>query len=74
MTKTTDKRTEFDRKQLNKLSDLVLGPKPKTQKDKDIFNLKHMRYSIMFGSLNYRLGKIATLDRVIKRLEAEKND
>lgn len=69
----TRKAIEFDRKQLEKQSELIVGPEPKTQKEKDIWNLKYLRYSIKYGSINYRSGMIATLDRAIKRLEAEKD-
>lgn len=65
---------EFNQKQFEKFNELLRYPKPKTQKEKDIWNLKYMRYSIKFGSLNYRNGMIATLDRAIKRLEDEDND
>lgn len=70
----TRKSIEFDNKQLVKQSELLVGPEPKNQREKDIRNLKYLRYSIKYGSFNYRSGMIATLDRAIKRLEAEKND
>lgn len=66
--------TEFNKKQSEKMTELLYGPDPKTQKEKDIYNLKYMRYSIKFGSHYYRWGMIATLDRAIKKLESEKND
>ena len=69
----THKSIEFNNKQLVKQSELLVGPEPKTQKEKDIWNLKYLRYSIKYGSFDYRSGMIATLDRAIKRLEAEKN-
>lgn len=69
----THKSIEFNNKQLVKQSELLVGPEPKTQKEKDIWNLKYLRYSIKYGSFDYRNGMIATLDRAIKRLEAEKN-
>lgn len=62
-------KAEFNRSQLEKMTELLQGPIPKTQKEKDIYNLKYMRYSIEFGSSYYRLGMIATLDRAIKKLE-----
>lgn len=65
-------RIDFDRKQVEKQGELLKGPEPKTQKEKDLFNLKWLRYSIRYGSLNYRSGMISTLDRAIKRLEEEK--
>lgn len=70
----SNKRIEFNKKQLEKLTELLRGPKPKTQKEKDILNLKCMRYDIKFGSWAYRNGMIATLDRAIKKLEEEKDD
>ena len=69
----TRRSIEFDNKQFVKQSELIVGPEPKTQREKDIWNLKHLRYSIKYGSFNYRSGMIATLDRAIKKLEAEKD-
>lgn len=66
--------TEFNKKQLEKMTELLHHSEPKTQKEKDIYNLKYMRYSIKFGSPYYRWGMIATLDRAIKKLESESND
>lgn len=71
--KRTAKSIEFDRKQLEKQTALLYSPEPVTQKEKDIWNLKYLRYSIKYGSINYRSGMIATLDRVIKKMEAEKD-
>lgn len=65
---------EFDKKQSERMTELLYGPEPKTQREKDIYNLKYMRYSIKFGSSYYRWGMIATLDRAIKKLEDEKDD
>lgn len=42
-----------------------------SRKEKDLFNLQCMIYEIMPGSLSWRLGRIATLKRAIKRLEEE---
>ena len=70
----TRKSIEFNNKQLAKQSELLVGPEPKTKKEKDIWNLKYLRYSIKYGSFDYRSGMIATLDRTIKMLEAEGND
>lgn len=70
---TSDRARDFNMKQLEKATELLKSPKPKTQKEKDIWNLKYMRYSIKFGSWNYRSGMIATLDRAIKRLENEED-
>ncbi len=65
---------EFDKKQLENMNELLYGPQPKSQKEKDIYNLKYMRYSIKSGSSYYRWGMISTLDRAIKRLEEDTND
>lgn len=65
---------KFNNKQLSKMTELLYSPKPKTQKEKDIWNLKFARYSIRFGSFNYRIGMIKTLDRAIKRLEEDKKE
>lgn len=67
--KGTNKAIEFNRKQLDKRGKLLVGPEPKTQEEKDIWNLKYMRYGIGFGSFYYRSGMIATLDRAINALE-----
>lgn len=69
----TRRSIEFDDKQFVKQSELIIGSEPKTQREKDIWNLKYLRYSIKYGSFNYRSGMIATLDRAIKKLEAEKD-
>lgn len=60
---------EFNKKQLHNSIALFRGNKPKTQRERDIFNLKQIRYSIRHGSLWYRYGVISSLDRVIKMLE-----
>ena len=64
---------EFDRKQVEKQGKLLYGPLPTTKEEKDIWNLKYLRYSIRYGSRNYRMGMYATLGRVIKKLESEKD-
>ena len=64
----------FNRKQLEKQIELSKGPQPTTEREKDIYNLKELRYSIRFGSFYYRSGMMATLDRVIKKLENENDD
>lgn len=71
--KRTSKSIEFDQKQLAKQSELLNEPEPKTEKEKDIWNLKYLRYSIMYGSFDYRNGMIKTLDRAIKKLEVGNN-
>lgn len=64
------KGDEFNIKQNEKMNAFLKeGDQPKTQREKDIWNLKYMRYSIRYGSCYYRAGMIATLDRMIKRLE-----
>lgn len=60
---------EFNKRQLQKSIALLLEEEPKTQRERDIFNLKQIRYSIRHGSDWYRYGVIARLDRVIKMLE-----
>ena len=62
---------EFDQRQFKKQTELLEGAEPKTQKEKDLWNLKWMRYSIHHGSPYYRMGMISTLDRTIKRLEED---
>ena len=63
---------EFNRNQVEKQDELLYGPAPTTREEQDIWNLKYLRYSIRYGSRSYRMGMIATLDRAIKKLEAEK--
>ena len=65
---------EFNKKQSEKMSELVYGQEPETQREKDIYTLKYMRYSIKFGSPYYRYGMIATLDRAIKELEKQERE
>lgn len=69
----TSKSIDFNRKQLQKQSELLRGPAPKTDREKDIWNLKYLRYSIQYGSFNYWSGMIASLDRTIKKLEREED-
>lgn len=71
--KPTEKSVEFNQKQMKKQSELIHGSQPKTQREKDIWNLKYARYSIKYGSYFYRRGMISSLDRAIKKLE-ETND
>lgn len=73
MVKRTKKSIEFDKKQNEKRSELIDKifdkSEPETQLEKDIFNLKYMRYSIRYGSWEFRRGMIKTLDRAIKMME-----
>ena len=62
---------EFRTKQFENMSKLLKQPKPKTQIEKDIFNLKYVRYGIGYGSIQFRSGVISSLDRAIKLLEKE---
>lgn len=61
---------EFDMNQCHKQCELAKET-PITEIEKDIWKLKHLRYSIRCGSFQYRHGFIKTLDRAIARLEAE---
>lgn len=49
--------------------DLIKGPEPKDGIEKDIFNLKYIRYSINYKSPWYNWGMIKSLDRAIECLE-----
>lgn len=69
MVTRTKQAIEFDKKQNEKMTELLYGPEPETQMEKDIFNLKYMRYSIKYGSKQFRWGMISTLDRAIKMME-----
>lgn len=70
------KKKEFDMQQLKKQEELLQQyySKSQTQIDKDIFNLKYIRYGIKFGSILFRSGAIKSLDRAIKLLEKEKEN
>ena len=59
---------EFCRKQLDKQWEL-LSQKPKTQKEKDINNLKYMLYDIRPYSKYWRWGMCGSLKRAIELLE-----
>jgi len=48
----------------------LLFEDPKTQMEKDIWNLKWMLYSIDKDSVWYNMGIVKTLRRTIERLEA----
>lgn len=63
-------KQEFNKKQLENMTKLLEGPEPKTQIERDIWNLKYMRYSIKHGSFLYRRGCIKTLDRAIETLSS----
>lgn len=63
---------EFNLKQLEKQSELLHSDEPKTQLEKDIYNLKYIRYGIKHGSLWYRSGVIRSLDRAIAMLCVER--
>lgn len=63
-------KKDFDKRQL-KLQRELLKETPSTQIEKDIWNLKWIRYSIKHGSFAYQHGFIKTLDRAIGKLEAE---
>jgi hypothetical protein len=52
-----------------KNTDVLLREEPKTQEEKDIWNLKYMLYGIGKDSHYYRLGCVSTLRRIIKKLE-----
>lgn len=67
-------KQEFNKKQLTQLSNLCKEDKPRNQKEKDLWNLRYLRYSVLCGSFEYRVGVIATLDRMIQKLEEENED
>jgi hypothetical protein len=50
---------------------LLSQPIPKEEAEKDIWNLKDLMYSIMPGSLHWRLGMVSTLRRCIAKMEKE---
>jgi hypothetical protein len=54
----------------NRRRDELLREKPKTQSEKDVWNLKLVLYSINKDSRWYRLGMVKTLQRTVKSLEA----
>ena len=68
------KKDTFNVKQLNRLSALCKEGKHGSQLDKDLWNLRYLRYSVLFGSFEYQSGIIATLDRAIRKLEEEKKN
>lgn len=65
---------EFNKKQLENMLALLHSDQPENQTERDIYNLKYIRYSIRHGSPWYRYGMIASLDRVIKLLEKGENN
>jgi len=54
-----------------KLLDSMNKGEIKTQKEKDIWNLKYTLFSINKGSFAYNFGVVKTLRRIIKKLERE---
>ena len=68
------KKDTFNKKQLHQLSKLCKEGKHGSQLDKDLWNLRYLRYSVLFGSFEYQSGIIATLDRAIRKLEEEKKN
>lgn len=66
-------RANFSLRQNEKMTELLRGPEPKTRKEKDLWNLRYLRYSIKYGSFNFRNGMISTLDRMIKMLEKQED-
>jgi len=47
---------------------------PKTETEKDIYNLKYILYGIDHGSILFRSGCVSALQRAIKRLEGAHNE
>ena len=64
-------KQEFNMKQHEKQGELLKQPEPKTPTEKDIHDLKYMRYSIKHGIPLFRIGAIRSLDRAITLLEQE---
>lgn len=62
-------RDIFNRKQRQAMGELLEGPEPITEYEKTIWNLKCLRYSIKYGSLDYRSGAVRALDTAIKAVE-----
>lgn len=65
---------EFNKKQFDSLMELIRNPEPTNGIEKDIFNLKYIRYSINYECPWYDWGMIETLDRAIKSLEKLKGE
>lgn len=63
-------KKEFRIKQLEKQQEL-LNQEPKTQKEKDINNLKYMLYNILPYSNYWRWGMRGSLKRAIELLEKD---
>ena len=67
---------EFNLKQSDKYREILkehmaLDGRTLSQEEKDLFNLKCLRYRVKYGSIDFRSGVIATLVRAISRLEEE---
>jgi len=62
---------EWEIRNNERMLELLRQGPPKTQKEKDIFHLKSMLYSIGKYSRWYRWGYISTLRRAIKVMEKE---
>lgn len=61
----------FDANQLHCAVELLRGPEPTTQRERDLFNLKYLLYSVEYDSYEYRNGFMVTLQRCIDYLEGE---
>ena len=55
------------------LTDQLLREEPKTERGRDIWNLKYILFTIQKDSRLYRMGCVSTLRRTIKKLEKEEN-
>lgn len=64
-----DVKFAFEADQLHNAVELLWGPEPTTQRERDLFNLKYLLYSIEYGSYEYRNGVMGTLQRCIDHLE-----
>lgn len=66
-----DVKFAFDADQLHNVVELLRGPEPTTQRERDLFNLKYLLYSVEYDSYEYRNGFMVTLQRCIDYLEGE---
>ena len=66
----SDVKFAFEAGQLHNAVELLRGPEPTTQRERDLFNLKYLLYSVEYDSYEYRNGFMATLQRCIDYLEA----